>query len=142
MGMQLCPPEIKNTPEAPAAAAERLQKMGPMSRDEKIMLGTMAFAVVLWVTGDAIGVSSVVAAMLGKLPCNIFKGAFRHPGTLCLRCSCLVSFCVGSAAWAWAQTVSVTAGGAGGRPDSKHAHPASMLSLKRTADNRVNVVYI
>ena len=26
----------------------------------------MAFAVVLWVTGDAIGVSSVVAAMLGK----------------------------------------------------------------------------
>ena len=37
-----------------------------MSRDEKIMLGTMAFAVVLWVTGDAIGVSSVVAAMLGK----------------------------------------------------------------------------
>ncbi|KAL3139030.1 cytochrome P450-dit2 [Trebouxia sp. C0010 RCD-2024] len=62
---KLCPPEIKNTPEAPAAAAERLQKMGPMSRDEKIMLGTMAFAVVLWVTGDAIGVSSVVAAMLG-----------------------------------------------------------------------------
>ncbi|KAL3130986.1 cytochrome P450-dit2 [Trebouxia sp. C0009 RCD-2024] len=62
---KLCPPEIKDTPQAPAAAAERLQKMGPMSRDEKIMLGTMAFAVVLWVTGDAIGVSSVVAAMLG-----------------------------------------------------------------------------
>ena len=41
--------------------------MGPMSRDERIMLATMAFAVVLWVTGDAIGVSSVVAAMLGKL---------------------------------------------------------------------------
>ena len=36
-----------------------------MSRDEKIMLATMGFAVVLWVTGDAIGVSSVVAAMLG-----------------------------------------------------------------------------
>ena len=41
--------------------------MGPMSRDETIMLATMGFAVVLWVTGDAIGVSSVVAAMLGEL---------------------------------------------------------------------------
>ncbi len=41
--------------------------MGPMSRDERIMLATMGFAVVLWVTGDAIGVSSVVAAMLGEL---------------------------------------------------------------------------
>lgn len=63
--LQLRPPEIKDTPEAPKAAAERLQKMGPMSRDEKIMLGTMGFAVVLWVLGDAIGVSSVTAAMLG-----------------------------------------------------------------------------
>jgi len=63
----LSPPEIKDTPEAPKAAAERLEKMGPMSRDERIMLATMGFAVVLWVTGDAIGVSSVVAAMLGEL---------------------------------------------------------------------------
>lgn len=62
---KLSPPEIKDTPEAPKAAAERLEKMGPMSRDERIMLATMGFAVVLWVTGDAIGVSSVVAAMLG-----------------------------------------------------------------------------
>ena len=59
------PPEVRDTPEAPKQAAERLQKMGPMSRDETIMLATMGFAVVLWVTGDAIGVSSVVAAMLG-----------------------------------------------------------------------------
>ena len=65
MLLQLSPPEIKDTPEAPKAAAERLEKMGPMSRDEKIMLGTMGFAVVLWVLGDSIGVSSVTAAMLG-----------------------------------------------------------------------------
>ena len=65
--MQLTPPEVRDTPDAPKQAAERLQKMGPMSRDETIMLATMGFAVVLWVTGDAIGVSSVVAAMLGKL---------------------------------------------------------------------------
>ena len=39
--------------------------MGPMSRDETIMLATMLFAVVLWVLGDTVGVSAVVAAMLG-----------------------------------------------------------------------------
>lgn len=71
--LQLNPPEIKDTPEAPTAAAERLKKMGPMSRDEQIMLATMGFAVVLWVTGDAIGVSSVVAAMLGQLQSSNHK---------------------------------------------------------------------
>lgn len=95
MGMQLCPPEIKDTPEAPAAAAERLEKMGPMSRDERIMLGTMAFAVVLWVTGDAIGVSSVVAAMLGMPTCthspqNLLTATSQQP-----RC-CHVCVFVGS----------------------------------------------
>eukprot|EP00891_Asterochloris_glomerata_P005359 jgi/Astpho2/5359/Aster-05904 len=62
---KISPPEIKDTPEAPKEAARRLDKMGGMTRDEKIMLGTMGLAVVLWVLGDAIGVSSVVAAMLG-----------------------------------------------------------------------------
>ena len=46
---QLMPPEVKQTPEAPAAAAEKLKAMGPMSRNETIMLGTMCFALVLWV---------------------------------------------------------------------------------------------
>lgn len=32
--------------------------MGPMSRDEKIMLGTMGAAVCLWVAGDALGISA------------------------------------------------------------------------------------
>ncbi|KAL4428826.1 hypothetical protein ABPG77_005264 [Micractinium sp. CCAP 211/92] len=58
-------PEIKDTPEAPQLASERLEKMGPMSRDEKIMLGTMAAAVCLWVAGDALGISAVTTAMLG-----------------------------------------------------------------------------
>lgn len=62
---KLAPPEITQTPEAPAAASEKLRQMGPMSRDEKLMLGTMAFALVLWVLGDAVGVSAVVAAMMG-----------------------------------------------------------------------------
>ena len=64
-GVQIVNPEIKDTPEAPQQAAEKLQQMGSMTRDETIMLGTMLLAVVLWVMGDAIGVPAVVAAMLG-----------------------------------------------------------------------------
>ena len=40
--MQLVPPEVKETPEAPKQAREALRKMGPMSRDQLIMSATMA----------------------------------------------------------------------------------------------------
>ncbi|CAN8254921.1 unnamed protein product [Cochlearia groenlandica] len=62
---KLYPPEVKYTPEAPAAAAEKLQRLGPITKDEWIMLGAMAFTVSLWVFGEAIGISSVVSAMIG-----------------------------------------------------------------------------
>ncbi|KAK9820754.1 hypothetical protein WJX81_000132 [Elliptochloris bilobata] len=62
---KVCRPEVTDTPEAPRAANEKLRQMGPMSRDERIMLGTMLGAVVLWVLGDRLGVPAVTAAMLG-----------------------------------------------------------------------------
>lgn len=58
-------PEIKETPDAPRQAEEKLRQMGSMTRDETIMMGTMLFAVVLWIFGDTLGVPAVVAAMLG-----------------------------------------------------------------------------
>ncbi|XP_044507608.1 dicarboxylate transporter 2.1, chloroplastic-like [Mangifera indica] len=61
----LYPPEIKDTPEAPAIAAKKLENMGPVTRNEWIMMGTMLLAVSLWVSGDALGIPSVVAAMIG-----------------------------------------------------------------------------
>lgn len=67
--MQLFPPEIKSTPDAPAQASKRLKAMGPLSRDEAIMTATMLGAVALWVTGDSLGIPAVVAAMLGL--CNL-----------------------------------------------------------------------
>ncbi len=51
---KLLPPEVQQTPEAPAQAAEKLDKMGSMSRNETIMLGTMCFALVLWVRAEFI----------------------------------------------------------------------------------------
>lgn len=47
----LYPPEIKDTPEAPAIAAKKLKSMGPVTRSEWIMVGTMLLAVSLWVGG-------------------------------------------------------------------------------------------
>ncbi|KAL9690210.1 hypothetical protein QQ045_010607 [Rhodiola kirilowii] len=62
---KLYPPEIKDTPDAPAEATQKLQRMGPMTGNEWGMVGTMLLAVSLWVAGDYIGVPSVIAAMIG-----------------------------------------------------------------------------
>lgn len=56
---------LSNPQASSLQAEERLRKMGPMSRDEKIMLSVMGLAVTLWVFGDALGVAPVVAAMIG-----------------------------------------------------------------------------
>lgn len=61
----LYPPETKDTPDAPAMATKKLEHMGPVTRNECIMVGTMLLAVTLWVFGEAIGIASVVAAMIG-----------------------------------------------------------------------------
>ncbi|KAL6570746.1 cytochrome P450-dit2 [Orobanche gracilis] len=62
---KLYPPETKDTPDAPAMAARKLDLMGPVTKNEWVMIATMLLAVSLWVFGDALGVASVVAAMLG-----------------------------------------------------------------------------
>ncbi|KQJ90598.1 dicarboxylate transporter 2.1, chloroplastic [Brachypodium distachyon] len=62
---KIFPPDMKDTPDAPALAAEKLKCMGPVTKNEWVMIGTMVLAVSLWIFGEAIGVSSVVAAMLG-----------------------------------------------------------------------------
>ncbi|TKY71487.1 Dicarboxylate transporter 2.1 [Spatholobus suberectus] len=62
---KLDPPEIKDTPEAPALAAKKLESMGPVTQNEWIMVGTMLLAVSLWIFGDTIGIASAVAAMIG-----------------------------------------------------------------------------
>ncbi|KAL8150825.1 hypothetical protein V2J09_020633 [Rumex salicifolius] len=62
---RIYPPEIKDTPDAPAMAAEKLKIMGPVTKNEWVMVATMLLAVSLWIFGDKIGIPSVVAAMLG-----------------------------------------------------------------------------
>ncbi|KAL4446332.1 hypothetical protein ABPG77_003139 [Micractinium sp. CCAP 211/92] len=61
----LYPPEVKDTPDAPAKAREELAKLGPMSTDEKLTAFAFAVTVGLWIFGGAIGVNAVAAALTG-----------------------------------------------------------------------------
>ncbi len=59
------PPEIKDIPNAPAMARANLDKMGPISFKEWVMLGTVILLLVLWIFGDGIGIKAAPAAMIG-----------------------------------------------------------------------------
>lgn len=50
--------------------------MGPMSRDERIMLAVMVAAIVMWVLGDQLSIAPVTAAMLG-LSALLFTGVLK-----------------------------------------------------------------
>ncbi|OGN65277.1 MAG: anion permease, partial [Chlamydiae bacterium RIFCSPHIGHO2_12_FULL_49_9] len=62
---RLTPPTIRQTPHAKEMAEERLKSMGPMRRNEWIMLGTFALLITLWILGPRIGVKAPVAALIG-----------------------------------------------------------------------------
>ena len=60
------PPEIKETPRAREFASAELEKLGPVSRHEKIMLSVLVGVVVLWVTKDYFhSIDTAVVALLG-----------------------------------------------------------------------------
>ncbi|CAA0833465.1 Dicarboxylate transporter 1- chloroplastic [Striga hermonthica] len=59
------PPTVKSSPDAPKLAREKLEKMGPMSKEEIIMSGTLLLTVGLWVFGSFLSVDAVTAAILG-----------------------------------------------------------------------------
>ncbi|KAL0418509.1 UNVERIFIED_CONTAM: Dicarboxylate transporter 1, chloroplastic [Sesamum radiatum] len=84
------PPTVKSSPDAPKLAKEKLEKMGPMSKNEIIMAGTLlltlpdlrlemeystmilksqcpldAETVGLWIFGSVLNVDAVTAAILG-----------------------------------------------------------------------------
>jgi DASS family divalent anion:Na+ symporter len=62
---KLFAPQVKETPEAPKAAAQELQKMGPMSRNEWITGITFIVMVVLWALSGTLGVDKTAVAFMG-----------------------------------------------------------------------------
>jgi len=59
------PPEIKETPNAVTFAHEELEKLGPLSRNEKILLVVFVSVVILWITSKLHGIDSTVIALVG-----------------------------------------------------------------------------
>ena len=59
------PPEVKRTPEAPAAAAAGLREMGPMSRQEWITAATFAGMITAWALSATYGINTAAVAFLG-----------------------------------------------------------------------------
>ena len=61
----LIDPEVRATPEAPAAAREALKALGPLSRNEWIVLVVFLGMVVLWASASTFGTDSTAIAFLG-----------------------------------------------------------------------------
>jgi len=57
------PPTVQGTPDAPAAAKERLKARGALSRGELITLASLGVAVTMWVGGEHFKVPAVLGAM-------------------------------------------------------------------------------
>jgi DASS family divalent anion:Na+ symporter len=58
-------PEVRATPEAPAAARRALAALGPFSREEWIVLIVFVGMVVLWASAATFGLDSTAIAFLG-----------------------------------------------------------------------------
>jgi divalent anion:Na+ symporter, DASS family len=58
-------PEIRATPEAAILADRELTNMGPMRRDEWVVLGVFAFVFLLWVTGSWTKIDATAVALIG-----------------------------------------------------------------------------
>jgi DASS family divalent anion:Na+ symporter len=58
-------PEVRATPEAPAAARRALAALGPFSRQETAVLAVFVGMVVLWASAATLGLDSTAIAFLG-----------------------------------------------------------------------------
>jgi DASS family divalent anion:Na+ symporter len=59
------PPEITKTPAAAQMAREVLHRMGPMKKNEWIMLGVFLLLLTLWIFGGLLEVHSTTTALVG-----------------------------------------------------------------------------
>ena len=70
------PPDLHKTPAAPAAAREKLQEMGRLSREEMITAFTFFAIVILWALSDKLG-TDVAAIAFGGLAILMIFGVYE-----------------------------------------------------------------
>ena len=61
----LYPVQTKETPEAPELARRHLSEMGPMARNEQILLGVFVLLLGLWIFGSTLGIATTTTAVVG-----------------------------------------------------------------------------
>ena len=61
----LYPVKTRETPEAPELARRHLREMGPMARNEWILLGVFVLLLVLWIFGSTLGIATTTTAIVG-----------------------------------------------------------------------------
>jgi len=73
------PPPITHSPEARAFARRELAALGPMQRDERILLAVFGALLVLWAFGSSIGLSTAASAF-GAIAVLLLTGvlAWEH----------------------------------------------------------------
>lgn len=59
------PPELKQTKEAPAMAAQKLKEMGPITTQEWLMVATFVILLVLWIFGNLFSMDATTGALIG-----------------------------------------------------------------------------
>ena len=64
LGLVLYPPEIRSSPEVPLWAADELERLGPLSRDEVVFALLVAGALGLWVLGGSFVHPTTVAFLV------------------------------------------------------------------------------
>lgn len=62
---KLYPPELKKTGDAPRMAAEKLKEMGPISKNEWLMLLAFFILLGLWIFGGALSIDATTTAFIG-----------------------------------------------------------------------------
>ena len=78
---KIYPPEIKETAAAKELAAKELEKMGPMTKKEKIVAGVFIGALFLWATSTWTGLNATAVAILA-IVVNIWLGAMTYEDVL------------------------------------------------------------
>ena len=73
----LIKPEVRATPDAPAAATRALAALGPLTRQEWVVLIVFAGMVLLWASAASLGMDSTAIAFLG-LGVLLATGSITH----------------------------------------------------------------
>ncbi|KAF6149292.1 hypothetical protein GIB67_026148 [Kingdonia uniflora] len=61
------PPSVKSSPDAPKLSREKLEKMGPWTKNKMIMAATLVLTIGFWVFGGILNVDTMTVAILGLL---------------------------------------------------------------------------